>query len=62
MKDLVEVELGVLLSLGHVAPTQHTDPCKVPPLEHSQLTQQPFVQPPFDSSSNLELGFGHTSQ
>ncbi len=51
------------LSLEQDAPTQHTDPERLPPDEHSHVTQHPpFAHPPFDTSNRLAVGFTHASQ
>ena len=55
--DRLGVILGVLLSLGQVAPTQQTEPERLPPVEHSHDAQQaPGLQPPFDSANRRPFG------
>jgi hypothetical protein len=54
--------LGVLLSLGHVAPTQHTLPDKDPPLLHSQETQHAPGSHPIYSARRRVFGTEHVPQ
>ncbi len=61
--DRLGVTLGVLLSLGHVAPTQQTEPDRLPPDPHSQDAQHaPGLHPPLDSASKRPAGTLHVPQ
>ena len=42
--EILGVRVGVLLSLGQVAPTQHLAPSSAPPLGQLQDAQQPLPQ------------------
>jgi hypothetical protein len=55
----VDEVLGVLLSLGHVAPTQQILPDTVPPLLHPQDAQHAPGSHPMYASSRLVLGTEH---
>jgi hypothetical protein len=62
VREAVEVVEGVLLLLGHVAPTQQTAPYSAPPALHSQDTQHPPPAHANASSNLLVLGFEHVPQ
>ena len=63
VRVVVDVGVPVLLSLGHDAPTQQTEPYNEPPEEHSHVVQQPpFAQMPLSTSNRLTEGVLQTSQ